>query len=42
MLRTLSIMDMAKALRQALNDRKIDLVSQRLFGIDCKQFGVKD
>lgn len=42
MLRTLSIKGMAKALRQALNDRKIDLSHSDCLELIAKQFGVKD
>jgi uncharacterized protein YjbI with pentapeptide repeats len=42
MLRTLGIKGMAKALRQALSDRKIELSHSDCLELIAKQFGVKD
>ncbi|MGO6984794.1 pentapeptide repeat-containing protein [Rhizobium leguminosarum] len=42
MLRTLGIKGMAKALRQALSDRNIDLSHSDCLELIAKQFGVKD
>ncbi|MCJ9724549.1 pentapeptide repeat-containing protein [Agrobacterium sp. SHOUNA12C] len=42
MLRTAGIKGMAKALRQALNDRKIDISHSDCLELIAKQFGVKD
>lgn len=42
MLKTHGIKGMAKALRQALNDRKIDLSHSDCLELLAKQFGVKD
>ncbi|MBD9647727.1 pentapeptide repeat-containing protein [Ensifer sp. PDNC004] len=42
MLRTAGIKSMAKALRQALSDRKMDLSHSDCLELIAKQFGVKD